>query len=115
MTCERNGEWWVLTIPAINGAVTQAANLEQIPFMAAGASEVMGGRLPDTLHLTGGGVVAAFGERPLLEGEALTVALVQGFTPATTDADRRLLAEQVERFGRWTCAADASGVTCARM
>lgn len=115
MECQREGGWWVLTIPVIGGAVTQAVNLEQIPFMAAGAIESLSGRLANTLRLTGAAVVDAFRERPLWRGDELSAALVEGFTPATTDADRQLLADQVERFGRWTCTPDDDGVTCTRM
>lgn len=83
--------------------------------MAADTIEVLGRRLPDTLHLTGADVADAFRGRPLLEGQELAAALVEGFTLATTDADRQLLAEQIERFGIWTCTADDDEVTCSRL
>lgn len=38
---ERSGRWWVITVPEVEGAVTQARRLDQVPHMAADAVAVL--------------------------------------------------------------------------
>lgn len=70
-----NTGWWVVTVPDVPGAITQARRLDQVPYMAAEVIEIMDGGTVDP---------ATLDIHPSLPGEAGEV---------TEDA-RRLRAEE---------------------
>jgi hypothetical protein len=112
--CIRTGRWWALDVDGVKGAFTQAANLDQIPLMAAGTVEGLTGSLPSQLRLVGPEVTAAFAERPAApRGEAYRAALLEDLQ-AGSPADKQLLEEEVARLGYWSCVAVDGVVTCIR-
>ena len=111
VTCEREGMWWAMSVPAVAGAVTQAPNLEQMPFMAADAIESLSGRRVVQLRFTGADVVAVFRDQPpATDGPELDAALRVGFPDPTADD----LAEAIAAHGHWQWIADDEGITCTR-
>jgi hypothetical protein len=110
VTCQPAGRGWLLTIPAIEGAVTQAENLEQVPFMAAGAIDGLSGQRPTRLRLTGDAVTNAYRERPPVDGPEIDEALRVGF-PHGDAAD---LSEAIAVHGHWDWTPDDEGITCTR-
>lgn len=123
VTCRREGAWWALEVPEVPGAFTQAANVVQIPYMAAEAIELITGELPERLRLVGDDVVQAFTGPPSYQAiverpDTLAAALQEGFEPAETskEAESARLAVGLRRHGRWTCTVEgSSAVICNRV
>jgi len=52
-TAERDGRWWVITIPDVEGGIhTQARRLDQVPAMAADAVSSVLGIDPESVEVT---------------------------------------------------------------
>ncbi len=50
--CVPDDGWWVISVPEVNGAHTQAETLDEVPFMAADAAGMLLGVDPGTLRVT---------------------------------------------------------------
>lgn len=49
--CTRSDGWWAVVVPEVDGAITQARRLDQVPAMVADAVALLAGEDPTTIEV----------------------------------------------------------------